>query len=704
MAGSARKSRIVVLALVAALAAATGLALRATHALAWLQRPSVDARFSLRGGGSPPPRLLVVGLDNDSLAVLPRPPLPRRLYAEALLALHAAGARAIVLDVAFDRPSDPVDDRALLAAARRAAPVVFAASLIAAGGRTESLGDEPALAGSGDAVAASYLKVDPDGVIRRLLASFRGVPSIALATARALGRSTSAGAVEDAWIDWAGPPGTVREISLADLLAGRFSRALVRDSVVVIGATAPALQDIHSTAAGSPMTGPEVQANAIRTVLRGLPLRDAPSWLTTLLIVLLGAAVPLASLRVRASRAIVLTLILAGAWLLASQLLFDAGTVTELPDPLASLLLGGAAAVLFEIRAGERERERLRRLFAAGSEQLVESVLSGEERSLAPDAVIGGYRLERVVGRGGMGVVYRARQLSLERPVALKLISPACSEDPEFRERFERESRLAAAVDHPSVVPVFAAGQDQGLLFIAMRLVEGADLERLVQRSGPLPAERCVGLLGQIAGALDAAHGAGLVHRDVKPSNILVTFAAPEHAYLTDFGIAKFAAAATRTSAAAGGLGTAGYAAPEQVAGRDAGPAADVYALGAVAYFCLTGRPPFGRESLAATLWAQVHEAPPAACATRPELPAAVDGVLASALAKDPDARPRRASDLLAALAAALGVDSSLTAPRREDAPSPEGRSPQGQSTEQLADAYGETLPHGAGASDEIAT
>src|SRR3954447_3456850 len=222
-------------------------------------------------------------------------------------------------------------------------------------------------------------------------------------------------------------------------------------------------------------------------------------------------------------------------------------------------------------------------------------------------AELAGYRIEAVAGRGGMGVVYRAWHLGLERPVALKVISPDLASREEFRARFQRESRLAAALDHPHVLPLYEAGEHDGVLFIAMRWVDGTDLGRLLADEAPagLPVDRALGLVEHVAGALDAAHGRGLVHRDVKPANVLLATEgdAPEHAYLADFGLAKRDGTGGLTetgrrlaraapAAPAGWRGRAGCAAREQMGGGEVGPPADVYALGCVLYAALTGRAP----------------------------------------------------------------------------------------------------------------
>jgi serine/threonine-protein kinase len=260
--------------------------------------------------------------------------------------------------------------------------------------------------------------------------------------------------------------------------------------------------------------------------------------------------------------------------------------------------------------------------------------------------VIAGHRIERLVGRGGMGVVYAAVDEALDRTVALKLIAPELSAEPGFRARFMAESRIAASLDHPNVVPVYRAGEEGGLLFLAMRFVDGDDLRSLVERDGPLDAARAAAVIGQVAAALAAAHTRGLVHRDVKPANILVT--ASDHCYLTDFGLVKdlsATAGATRTGEV---LGTLDYVAPERIQGGEMGPWTDVYALGCVLFFALTGRVVFPLEEPERKLWAHISEPPPS-------VPGPFDAVVARALAKDPRERYESAPALAAALQQAVG-------------------------------------------------
>ena len=276
---------------------------------------------------------------------------------------------------------------------------------------------------------------------------------------------------------------------------------------------------------------------------------------------------------------------------------------------------------------------------------------------LAPGSVLGGYRIEEVIGHGGMGVVYRATQLRLSRTVAVKVIMPALAGDPEFRERFERESRLAASIDHNHVVPVYEAGEVDGLLYIAMRYVEGRDLRSLIEAEGPLDPARAGRIMAQIATALDAAHQRGLVHRDVKPGNILVAGSgADEHAYLTDFGLTKKTSEAGLTKTGQW-VGTLDYAAPEQINNQPIDARTDVYALGCVLYQAVTGQVPYVRDSDVAKMYAHLHDPAPPATEVRPDLPGSVDVVVARAMAKAPGDRFPSAGDLgRAAVAAAIGT------------------------------------------------
>jgi streptogramin lyase len=264
-----------------------------------------------------------------------------------------------------------------------------------------------------------------------------------------------------------------------------------------------------------------------------------------------------------------------------------------------------------------------------------------------------GHRIMGIAGRGGMGVVYRALQLDLDRPVALKLIAPQLAEDPDFRDRFVRESRAAASIDHPNVIPIYYTGESDGALYIAMRYVEGSDLRTLVRAEHRLDPARAAYIVSQVASALDAAHARGIVHRDVKPANVLL--GANDHAYLTDFGLTKRVTSHTGSTRDGGWVGTLGYVAPEQIRGERLDARADVYALGCVLYHSLAGVPPYQRESDEATLWAHLNDDPPSLHDRAPDVPASFDAVLARAMAKDPDDRFPSTGDLGRAALAAAG-------------------------------------------------
>jgi hypothetical protein len=273
-------------------------------------------------------------------------------------------------------------------------------------------------------------------------------------------------------------------------------------------------------------------------------------------------------------------------------------------------------------------------------------------------SMIAGYRLEQQIGQGGMAVVFRARDERLGRQVALKILAPALAADDAFRQRFIRESRAAAAVDDPHIIPVFEAGDAAGVLFIAMRYVGGGDVRTLVRTNGPLPASRAAAILSPVASALDAAHVAGLVHRDVKPANILVDMrpGRPDHVYLSDFGLSKGTAASTGLTGLNQFLGTLDYISPEQIEGRPTDGRADEYALACTAFELLTGYPPFQRDEATAVMYAQMSTPPPALTSRRPDLPSAADPVLARALAKAPADRFASCREFADALRVAFGL------------------------------------------------
>jgi serine/threonine protein kinase len=271
---------------------------------------------------------------------------------------------------------------------------------------------------------------------------------------------------------------------------------------------------------------------------------------------------------------------------------------------------------------------------------------------LTSGAQIAGYRIDGLAGQGGMGVVYRATQLSLGRTVALKLIAPALAGDVRFRERFERESRLAAAIDHPNVLPVYEAGESDGTLFIAMRWVDGIDLRTLIHRGAGIDPERATVIIGQVAAGLDAAHRLGLIHRDVKPANILIT-TGTEHVYLTDFGLMKRVRGGDELTDSGEFIGTIDYIAPEQIRGDGCDARSDVYSLGCVLFHSLSGRVPFDADTGVAKIYAHLNATPPRVAEFASDLAPALNDVVARAMAKEPRDRYATAGDFAAAAAAA---------------------------------------------------
>ncbi|NBE57001.1 serine/threonine-protein kinase [Streptomyces boluensis] len=291
---------------------------------------------------------------------------------------------------------------------------------------------------------------------------------------------------------------------------------------------------------------------------------------------------------------------------------------------------------------------------------------------------IAGYEVESELGRGGMAVVYRARDLRLQRTVALKLLTEEYMvRNDTFRRRFAREQRMAAALDHPHIVPIYEAGEADGVLYIAMRYVPGLDLRALLDRDGPLPVPTALRIAAQVASALDAAHEHDLVHRDVKPGNVLVAQGTdsdhPEHVYLTDFGLTKKSLSLTGLTSVGEFVGTLDYVAPEQIAGRPVDGRCDLYSFACVVYETLAGRPPFRRDDPLELLWAHQYDTPPALSERCPGTAAAMDDVLNRALAKAPEDRYGSCLQFVAALriaarsGAAQGGGPVVHAPTRLD-------------------------------------
>jgi serine/threonine protein kinase len=287
-----------------------------------------------------------------------------------------------------------------------------------------------------------------------------------------------------------------------------------------------------------------------------------------------------------------------------------------------------------------------------------------EEAVLKPGTELAGYRIVRFIDRGGMGAVYEATQLSLDRRVALKFISERLGSDERFRERFRREARSGAAIDHPNILPVYEAGElPDGSLFLALRFVDGPDLRSMLRERGPLDVREAMEILTQIGNALDAAHERGLVHRDVKPANVLLE--AHErgwHAYLADFGLAKPNEDSGEHTQPGEMLGTVDYMAPEQINGGLLDRRADVYSFGCMVYRCLTAEPPYKRETRTATLLAHVNAPVPVPSRMIAGLPAPLDVVVARAMEKDPQDRARSAGALMRWAATQLQPDGGAAA------------------------------------------
>jgi serine/threonine protein kinase len=270
-----------------------------------------------------------------------------------------------------------------------------------------------------------------------------------------------------------------------------------------------------------------------------------------------------------------------------------------------------------------------------------------------------GYRMRTVLGRGGMSVVYQAENLRLKNIIALKVLAPELAADDGFRARFLEESRTAASLNHPNVIPIHDMGSSDGLLYIAMRYVSETDLRQMIKKRGRLLPEIALFLLAQAARALDTAHHRGLVHRDVKPGNLLIERgddADPDHVYLADFGITKHAMSRTGLTSTGQFLGTVDYVSPEQIRGLPVAGQADQYALGCVLYECLTGRVPFERDLDIAIIWAHIEETPARPTVLRPDLPPGIDEVFARVLAKRPDERYGSCREFIDAAHVALGI------------------------------------------------
>jgi serine/threonine-protein kinase len=622
-------TRVSLLAVAALAAVSVGVAHQAGIGRG-LELESVDARFRIRGPITPPADIVLVQVDETTLSEMQqRWPFPRAVQADLIDRLAAAKPRAIAIDLQYTEPTTEDDDNALIEAIDSADGVVLATTTVDDQGATNVLGGDDVVSDIGARVGSALMPLDADGAIRRAAYQLEGLESFAVVTAEvATNRQVDPFDEDRTWIRYVGPPQTLPSYSYSQVLKGRFPPATFENKIVVVGTEALRLKDASTTSTtdGSLMSGPEVQGNAIATVLANLPLRSAPGIVGLALIALMAALVPLAAVLVRPLIALAVGALAGIAWLPAAQALFSTGVIVPVVHPLAACA-AGVIGVLVLTRAAAPRTE---------PEPIPEPSTLVDE--------IGGFRLEELLGRGGMGVVYRAEQPGLDRKVAVKVISPGHAADARFRERFAREARLAAALDHPNIVPVYTTGEDGGQLYLVMRYIDGVNLaERL--RGDPLPLADVAAIISQVASALDAAHARGIVHRDVKPANILLVDHDPPHAYLTDFGITRELGGTEGLTQAGAFLGSLDYAAPEQAAG--AGPRADQYSLGCVAYECLTGRPPFGGRRDVEILWAHANEAPA-------PIGGGADEAVLRALAKDPDERWPDCTTFAQRLASAL--------------------------------------------------
>jgi CHASE2 domain-containing sensor protein/tRNA A-37 threonylcarbamoyl transferase component Bud32 len=660
-------------------AASLGALSRSAGTLSWAEQLSIDLRFSVRGTIAPSTHVVVVALNTESYLELPRPPLPRTLDAQLVERLSRAGARVVAFDLSLERPgpSAPADFD-LIKALRRAPSAVVSVTGVYRSGGTAPLAGRIPFADTEIRPGVTLLALDSDGTVRRFPPDLGGVESFALAGARAYDQRVSASVPGGALIDYPGPSGTLPSVSFADVLSGHFPARAVRGKVVVVGETAPVLQDIHRTPVSAAMPGPEIQADAIATALNGYPLRSWSTFEDDLILLCVGLAVPglavlqrliarprephthgLASPGPDAIAVLVAGFLMVAGWSVASQVAFNHGTVLDYSDAVLTIVLAATASWVFAEVLERHSRRKIRRLFAASVPEVVQHVLGssgGSRVRVSSRGVIAGYQLEEVIGRGGMGVVYRASQIHLQRPVALKLIRNEFADSALYRARFQRESRLAAAVSHPNVIPVLDAGEDDGLLFLAMQLVTGINLARILTGGGTLAVAEAAEVVRQIAGALDALHSEALVHRDVKPANIMLRAGDPEQALLTDFGLAKSYAGGDELTQAEGWAGTVDYLAPEQFQGGRVDHRADIYALTAVLYHCLTGSVPFPRDAVAAKIAAHLNSHRPLVLRLRPEMPKAIDAVICRGMAVSPGDRYASAGELATHACAALGI------------------------------------------------
>jgi adenylate cyclase len=383
-----RRMRLIGLIAVAAVAIGVGVLAYATEALRSQDLSTVDTRFSIRGTQPQPNDLVVVGIDDKTFSALGVPwPFPRRLHAQVIDRLNKDGARAIAYDVQFTEKTDRRDDLALIDAVERAHGVVLSTTEVNQHGESNVFGGESVVREVGARAGNTTIQVDPDGVLRRFPVSFQGLTGFPVAAVEAAGEPVVRGDAGGTypWIDYRGPPGTISYYSFSDVLRGKVPASAFRDKIVVVGATAPSLQDFHHTPMGGnhEMTGPEVQANAIWTVQHDFPLQSAPGWLNLALIVLFGMLAPAAQIRLRPLPAFALALAVGALFLVAAQLAFDGGLVLSVVYPLTALLISAVGALAVTALLTAYERQRVRDTFARFvPETVVDEVLERTDESL----------------------------------------------------------------------------------------------------------------------------------------------------------------------------------------------------------------------------------------------------------------------------------------------------------------------------------
>lgn len=642
-----------------------------------LERLTIDLRFHLRGRQSGRDDVVIVAFDNQTLRTLDvRPPVPRTIQARVIDRLDLAGARVIAFDYSLEQPSgNPQADRRIVEALMNARQAVVEVAAPSTNGSVAYLAGFLPFSETGVVPGDGRLQLDPDGVVRTFWRPPGHLQSFPIAAAEAFSRRPRIAVPGDALIDYRGPTGTFPQLSYINVLDGRFPASAVRGRIAIIGSTATVLADTHHVPVDSTMPGAEVHANAIMSALEGFPLRklsssadDRLAFLLGPLVALLVILVPLGVNRLWEPRpggvllatpapigVAVVGAVAFFAWLVAAQIAFDRGTVLPVMAGCSAILTTSVASLVLALELTRRERRRVRAQFAAVSAPVRQRVLAsaGRARAVTASDIIAGYTIEYELGRGGMGVVWSAKQARLGRDVAIKVIRAEYAADAKYRRRFVAEAYRAAAITHPNVIPVIDAGESDGLLFIAMPKIIGTDLKLTIADSGGLDASLAVQIMHAIACALDYAfvHHDGLLHRDIKPSNVQLPTAKPLHPYLLDFGVAMTDAEA---SGAPGPAGTLPYLAPERWGGGE-GRAADIYALTATLYECLTGLLPFRCGSAAE--FRQAHQASPRPVVTdfRPDLPATINTIIAAGMAISPTQRHSTATAVTRAAAAAIG-------------------------------------------------